>query len=38
MIIRMDFDIIDQVLIRYFSFVRYYRNNGSTVRQYMHCL
>jgi len=27
-IISMDFDTIDQLLIKYFAFVRYWRKNG----------
>jgi hypothetical protein len=30
----MDFDLTDQLLIRFFTFVRYWRKNGSTMRQY----
>jgi hypothetical protein len=29
------FDITDQLLIRFSAFVRYWRKNGSTVRQYI---
>jgi len=31
----MDFDIIDQLLIRYSAFIRYWRRNESTVGQYI---
>jgi hypothetical protein len=33
-IINVDFDVTDQLLIRNFVFVRYWRKNGSTVIQY----
>jgi hypothetical protein len=33
-IISVDFDIINQLLIRYSAFVRYWRKNGSTIRLY----
>jgi hypothetical protein len=29
------FDITDQLLIGYFAFVRYWRKDGSTIRQYI---
>jgi hypothetical protein len=29
------FDITDQLLIRFSAFVRYWRKNGSTMRQYI---
>jgi hypothetical protein len=29
------FDITDQLLIRSFAFIKYWRRNGSTVRQYI---
>jgi hypothetical protein len=29
------FDITDQLLIRFSAFVRYWRENGSTMRQYI---
>jgi hypothetical protein len=29
------FDVTDQLLIRSFAFVRYWRKNGSTMRQYI---
>jgi len=29
------FDVTDQLLIRYSTFVRYYRQNGSTMGQYI---
>jgi hypothetical protein len=32
-IINVGFDVTDQLLIRYFAFVRYWRKNGSTMRQ-----
>jgi hypothetical protein len=31
----MGFDLTDQLLIRSFAFVRYWRRNGSTMRQYI---
>jgi hypothetical protein len=31
----MGFNITDQLLIRSFAFVRYWRQNGSTMRQYI---
>jgi len=31
----VDFDVIDQLLIRYSEFARYWRKNGSTVGQYI---
>jgi hypothetical protein len=34
-IISVGFDVIDQLLIRFFAFVRYWRKNGSTMRQYI---
>jgi hypothetical protein len=30
-----DFDVIVQLLIRYFAFVRYWRKNGSTMGLYI---
>jgi hypothetical protein len=36
-IISVSFDITDQLLIRSFSFVKYWRRNGSTMRQYISC-
>jgi hypothetical protein len=33
-VISMDFDKADQLLILHFAFVRYWRKNGSTMRQY----
>jgi hypothetical protein len=29
------FDVTDQLMIRFFAFVRYWRKNGSTMRQYI---
>jgi hypothetical protein len=34
-IIGVGFDVTDQLLIRYLAFVRYWRKNGSTMRQYI---
>jgi hypothetical protein len=34
-IIVVGFNITDQLLIRFSSFVRYWRKNGSTMRQYI---
>jgi len=34
-IISVDFDIIDQLLIRHSAFVRYWRNNESIMGQYI---
>jgi hypothetical protein len=34
-IISVGFDIADQLLIRISAFVRYWRKNGSTMRQYI---
>jgi hypothetical protein len=34
-IIRVGFDVTDQLLMRSFAFVRYWRENRSTVRQYI---
>jgi hypothetical protein len=34
-IINVDSDVIDQLLIRFSAFVRYWRKNGSTMRQYI---
>jgi len=34
-IIDVDFDVIDQLLIRYSEFVWYWRKNGSTLGQYI---
>jgi hypothetical protein len=31
----VDFDVTDQLLIRFSAFVRYWRKNGSTMRQYI---
>jgi hypothetical protein len=31
----VDFDVIDQLLIRYFAFVRYWRKYGSTMGLYI---
>jgi hypothetical protein len=33
-IISVGFDVTDQLLIRSFAFVRYWKKNGSTMRQY----
>jgi hypothetical protein len=30
----VDFDVTDQLLIRFFAFIRYWKKCGSTVRQY----
>jgi hypothetical protein len=30
-----DFDVINQLLIKYFAFVRYWRKNGNTMRLYI---
>jgi hypothetical protein len=37
-IISMDFDVTDQLLIRFPAFVRYWRRNWSTMRQYISSL
>jgi hypothetical protein len=37
-IISVDFDVKDQLLIRYSIFVRYWRKNGSTVGQQINYL
>jgi hypothetical protein len=34
-IISVGFDVTDQLLIRFSAFVRYWRKNGSTMRQYI---
>jgi hypothetical protein len=34
-IIGADIDVTDQLLIRFSAFVRYWRKNGSTMRQYI---
>jgi hypothetical protein len=34
-IISVGFDVIDQLLIRFFAFVRYWRKNGSTMKHYI---
>jgi hypothetical protein len=34
---RGGFDVTDQLLIRSFAFVRYWRKNGSTMGQYIIC-
>jgi hypothetical protein len=34
-IISVGFDVTDQLLIRFSAFVRYWRINGSTIRQYI---
>jgi hypothetical protein len=34
-IISMEFDVTDQLLIRFSAFVGYWRKNGSTMRQLM---
>jgi hypothetical protein len=34
-IINVGFELIDQLLIRFSAFVRYWRKNGSTLRQYI---
>jgi hypothetical protein len=34
-IISVCFDVTDQLLIRFSAFVRYWRKNGSTMRQYV---
>jgi hypothetical protein len=34
-IISVDFGVTDQLLIRFSAFVRYWRKNGSTMRQYI---
>lgn len=33
-ILMVDFNVIDQLPIRYYSFVKYLRTNGNTVGQY----
>jgi hypothetical protein len=34
-IISVGFDVTDQLLIRFSALVRYWRKNGSTMRQYI---
>jgi hypothetical protein len=34
-IISVGFDVTDQLLIRIFAFIRYWRKNGSTMGQYI---
>jgi hypothetical protein len=34
-IVSVGFDVTDQLQIRSFAFVRYWRKNGSTMRQYI---
>jgi hypothetical protein len=34
-IISVGFDITDQLIIRFSAFVRYYLENGNTMRQYI---
>jgi hypothetical protein len=34
-IVSVDFDVTDQLMIRISAFVRYWRKNGSTMRQYI---
>jgi hypothetical protein len=34
-VIRVGFDVTDQLLIRFSAFVRYWRKNGSAMRQYI---
>jgi hypothetical protein len=36
-IISVGFDITDRLLIRFSAFVRYWRKDGSTMRQYVSC-
>jgi len=34
-IIGVDFDIVSQLLIRYFAFITYWRKNGNIMEQYL---
>jgi hypothetical protein len=34
-IISVGFNVTDQVVIRYSAFIRYWRKNGNTMRQYI---
>jgi hypothetical protein len=34
-IISVGFDVTDQLLIKFFAFIIYWRKNGSTLRQYI---
>jgi hypothetical protein len=34
-IIKVDFEVTDELLIKFAAFVRYWRRNGSTMRKYI---